>query len=144
MGEVAVPCRRSRELGPAVGADGLGGLARLFALVSKQVAEGGKLAPVAAVLPALRLRPALHHPDVVRIMTVPAARGQQRRSRVHHPRVRHRGLPAGTARALATARNVHWCSNSPLYSLVMWPQVLVGRWRRRESPRILNTHVAVC
>lgn len=73
--EVPVPRRRPRELGPAVGARRLGGLARLFALVAEEVAEGRELAPVAAVLPALGLGAVLHHADVVGVRGGGDARG---------------------------------------------------------------------
>ena len=58
MLQVAVACRRPCKLGAAVGAHRLGRLARLFTLVSEQVAKRRELAAVASVLPALRLRPA--------------------------------------------------------------------------------------
>ena len=53
---VAIPGRRARKFCPALRAIALGGCTALLALVSQQVAEGAELAPVAAVIPALRLR----------------------------------------------------------------------------------------
>lgn len=60
--QVPVPCCCSSEFRAAVWARGLGRLARFLALVPQEVAESRKLAAVAAVLPALRLGPALNNP----------------------------------------------------------------------------------
>ena len=65
VGHVPVPCSCPRELGAAVGTRRLGSCARLLALVPEQVAEVRELASVAAVLPALWLRPAVHNSNVV-------------------------------------------------------------------------------
>lgn len=59
MLQVAVACCCPCKLGAAVGAHGLGGLARLFTLVPQEIAKRRELAAVAAVLPTLRLGPAL-------------------------------------------------------------------------------------
>lgn len=85
--QVAVPRRGPGELGAAVRARRLGGLARLLPLVPEEVAEGRELPPVAPVLPALRLRPALHHPDAplgVVVVRCPAALGHHRVHWVGH------------------------------------------------------------
>ena len=73
--KMSVPRSRPRELGPAVRTRRLGRLARLLALVAEEVAEGGELASVAAVLPALGLRAALSHADVVGVSWGGDARG---------------------------------------------------------------------
>ena len=62
--QVAVSGRRPREFGAAVGAARFGGLSRFFPLVPKEVAECRELSAVAPMLPALRLRPAVYHPDL--------------------------------------------------------------------------------
>jgi hypothetical protein len=90
MQQVAVPRRRSRELGAAVGAAGLGRVSGLLALVTQQVAKGAELSAVASVFPALRLRPALYHSDVAHLLAPLSARR-------HHRLVRHvRGSHART------------------------------------------------
>lgn len=86
--EVAVPCRRSSELGPAVWTHCLGCLARFLALVSEQIAEGGKLSTVAPVLPALRFRPALHDSHMP-LVGWTASRWQHVRHRVKHVTIMH-------------------------------------------------------
>lgn len=68
VGHVAVPRSGSRELGAAIGARGFGGGAGLLALVAEKVAEGGELAAVAAVLPALRLGARLHDTHAVGVV----------------------------------------------------------------------------
>lgn len=82
---MAVAGRRPRELGAAVGAGRLGRLPRLLALVPEEVAEGRELPPVAPVLPALRLRPAVHDPDLAPCLL--RGRHDHGRHRVH-PEVR--------------------------------------------------------
>lgn len=61
---MTVSCRSSCEFSAAVGARGLGCLARFFSLVSEEVAKGRKLPAVAAVFPATGLWAVLHHADV--------------------------------------------------------------------------------
>lgn len=61
---MAISRRSSCEFSAAVGASGLGCLARLFSLVSEEVAKGRKLPAVAAMLPATGLWAVLHHADV--------------------------------------------------------------------------------
>ena len=79
--QVAVSGRRPRELGAAVRAARLGGLPRLFPLVPEEVAECRELPAVAPMLPALRLRPAVYHPDLpVRIRR---SWGHESGNRVH-------------------------------------------------------------
>lgn len=63
MEQVSVPCRGPGEFGATVGARRLGSLARLLTLVAQEVAKRRELAAVAAVLPALRLGPALNDSD---------------------------------------------------------------------------------
>ncbi len=79
--QVAVPGRRPREFGAAVGAARFGGLPGLLSLVPEEVAECRKLSAVAPVLPALRLRPAVHHPDLP--VRVRRSRGHEPGDRVH-------------------------------------------------------------
>lgn len=62
--QVAIAGRCPGELSAAVGARRLGGLPRLLALMSQEVAKGRELPPVAAMLPAPWLGPALHYSDV--------------------------------------------------------------------------------
>lgn len=54
--QMAITSCRARELGSASGTVRFGCSARLFPLMSEEVAESGKPASIAAVLPALRLR----------------------------------------------------------------------------------------
>ena len=86
---VSVPRRRPRELGAAGGACRLCRLARLLPLVSQEVAKGGELASVAAVLPALGLGPALDDSDVAMV----GGRGAGGGCRWVHPV--HRGARHG-------------------------------------------------
>ena len=87
---MAVAGRRPGELGAAVGARHLGGLARLLALMPQEVAEGGELPPVAAMLPTAWLGPALHDPDMSalgrcrRRLAAGATRRHNCRHLVHH------------------------------------------------------------
>jgi hypothetical protein len=62
--QMTVSCSGPGELSSAVGARRLGGLARLLSLVPQQVAEGGELAAIAAVLPAPGLGAALDDANV--------------------------------------------------------------------------------
>lgn len=57
MGHVPVPRGSSCELCPAFRTRGLAGDARFLSLMPKEVAEGGKLSAIAAVIPTLRLWP---------------------------------------------------------------------------------------
>jgi hypothetical protein len=62
---VSIPRRRSRELGAAVGAARFLCCSGLLSLMAQEVAKSRKLTPVAAVFPALWLRSAVDHPNVV-------------------------------------------------------------------------------
>ena len=87
MEEVAVPRCCPCELGSAVGARSLGGLARFLTLVPEEVAEGRELAAVAAVLPALGLGATLNDANLAGIRRAAHDRG----NRVHHAGVGHYG-----------------------------------------------------
>lgn len=107
---VSVSSRRSGKFGAAVGASGLGCLARLFALVAEEVAKGGKLSTVASVLPASRLGPARGHPSGGAIR---GGGGRAGRHLVHHravlaagKRSRWRGLSHATTRSVRTYASV--------------------------------------
>jgi hypothetical protein len=57
VGHVPISSSSSCELCPAFWTRGLAGDARFLSLMSKEVAEGGELSTIAAVVPALRLWP---------------------------------------------------------------------------------------
>jgi len=100
--QMAVPRCCPGEFGTTVGARSLGRLSRLFPLVPQKVAESRELPSVAAVLPALRLGPALHHPNVVSfICGTRAARGHDGGDVVHHVGIvahTHRSWPSATVK----------------------------------------------
>lgn len=74
MGQVAVTCRRPRELCPASWAVWLCCGAGLFPLMPQQITEGWELTAVAAMLPTLRSWARLEYPNGLRFF-------QSRRSR---------------------------------------------------------------
>lgn len=86
MQQVAVPCGGPGELGSTVGAAGLGGLARLLALVAEKIAKGRELAAIASVLPTLGLGPALDYSDVPLVVVLVGSTAGLHNwgNRVHH------------------------------------------------------------
>lgn len=107
MQQVAVASSGPRELGTAVGARRLGGLARLLALMAQEVAESRELTSVAAVLPAAGLGAALDHADVAALRS--AGTGVHDSGNLVHQAgvLRERRWPAVVARRRVGGRVLH-------------------------------------
>lgn len=65
LGDMDIACGGASENRTAAGALGFGDNAGLFSLVTEEVAECGKLASVAPVIPTLRLWSETYHADLL-------------------------------------------------------------------------------